>query len=399
MNLVLKAEDAQIAQSLSALVKVGDDLWIGGDEGVNVFRMVKSPDGADFVHGSEVNLVETFQLPHLKAKDAASEVDLEGMDWDEKNSYLWLIASHSRKRKQAKPTQSKEDNLRDLGKLSYDPHRFLLGRLALKVDNGVSSALAPGSYSGGHFPARLDCKAVGKDQEEEDQATSADGISHSELSKALWNDPLLGPFMQAKTPGKDNGLDIEGLAWEGQGERLLVGLRGPVLRGMAVLLEMQFDETFTGNATVGMLRMKPAKDGSLYRRHFLDLGGLSIRDLCFHGDDLLILAGPNIPAPWPATIYRWKGARAALNKGEEDFHWRMPKKTEDQKEMEAVKISPEIEPYLAGTLPQAIDEGNPEGLTIWKDRLLLLRDSPSGSHLPGESTVLVDEVALTQAIV
>jgi L-seryl-tRNA(Ser) seleniumtransferase len=38
-------------------------------------------------------------------------------------------------------------------------------------------------------------------------------------------------------PGKDNGLDVEGLA--SVGDRLLVGLRGPVLRGWAIVLEIE----------------------------------------------------------------------------------------------------------------------------------------------------------------
>jgi hypothetical protein len=50
-------------------------------------------------------------------------------------------------------------------------------------------------------------------------------------------DPHLAPFMDI--PGKDNGFDIEGLAIAG--ERVFIGLRGPVLRGWATILEVAFN--------------------------------------------------------------------------------------------------------------------------------------------------------------
>ena len=47
------------------------------------------------------------------------------------------------------------------------------------------------------------------------------------LTRALADDPHFGPYLAI--PGKDNGFDIEGLAVDGR--QLLLGLRGPVLRG------------------------------------------------------------------------------------------------------------------------------------------------------------------------
>ena len=111
-------------------------------------------------------------------------------------------------------------------------------------------------------------------------------------------------------PGKDNGLDIEGLAVAGE-NRLFVGLRGPVLRGWACVIELRLDEERTGPDKPGKLKLKNfAETGLAYRRVFLQLDGLGIRDLCFDGDDLLILAGPSMDIDWPVAIYRWNGARA-----------------------------------------------------------------------------------------
>ena len=68
-------------------------------------------------------------------------------------------------------------------------------------------------------------------------------------------------------PGKDNGFDVEGLA--AVDGRLLLGLRGPVLRGWSCLLEVRVAEH------KGELRLQPLDDsGLLYRKHFLPLAGL-----------------------------------------------------------------------------------------------------------------------------
>ena len=53
----------------------------------------------------------------------------------------------------------------------------------------------------------------------------------------LWlaGEPLLRPFLPI--PSKDNGLDIEGIT--ARGDRVLLGLRGPVLRGIALVAELR----------------------------------------------------------------------------------------------------------------------------------------------------------------
>jgi hypothetical protein len=88
-------------------------------------------------------------------------------------------------------------------------------------------------------------------------------------------------------PGKDNGLDTEGLAVNGR--RLLLGLRGPLLRGWSALLEI------AAEASGGQLRLAPLDgSGTLIRKHFLQLDGLGVRDLHF---------AATISASWPAR--RW----------------------------------------------------------------------------------------------
>jgi hypothetical protein len=117
----------------------------------------------------------------------------------------------------------------------------------------------------------------------------------------LEKDKHLGPFLAI--PGKDNGFDIEGLAVVG--DRVFIGLSGPVLRGWAVILELELKEG-EGNASNLELK-KIGREDRRYRKHFLQLGGLGVRDLCVRGTDLLILAGPTMDLDGPVTVFRWPG--------------------------------------------------------------------------------------------
>jgi hypothetical protein len=92
-----------------------------------------------------------------------------------------------------------------------------------------------------------------------------------------------------------------------RGARVFLGLRGPVLRGWAVILELDIKESRPG-------RLKPRRigpNGERYRKHFLDLEGPGIRDLCFDEDRLLILAGPTMDLDGPVRLFAWRGCLEA----------------------------------------------------------------------------------------
>jgi hypothetical protein len=118
------------------------------------------------------------------------------------------------------------------------------------------------------------------------------------LSQFLATDPLIAPFL--KIPSKENGLDIEGIA--ARGERLLVGLRGPVLRGIAMVLDLHLD----GIEQVGSSTLTLAAQ----RFRYLQLKGLAVRDLAIvpGSDDVLVLAGPTMTVAGPCYLYRWRNA-------------------------------------------------------------------------------------------
>jgi hypothetical protein len=111
---------------------------------------------------------------------------------------------------------------------------------------------------------------------------------------------------------RDNGLDIEGLA-AAPGGRLFLGLRGPVLDGWACVLEIRVEADAKRHYELTLRDI--ARPGAppahaLYRKHFLDLGGAGIRDLCLAGRDLLILTGPPMRGKGTSQVRRWKNALA-----------------------------------------------------------------------------------------
>jgi hypothetical protein len=182
---------------------------------------------------------------------------------------------------------------------------------------------------------------------------------------ALDSDPHLHPFILAEIPSKDNGFDIEGILISG--EKLFIGMRGPVLRGWAIILELELEPS---NPTT--LQLKEIGDtGKLYKKHFVKLDGLGIRDLCLDGQDLLILAGPTMDLDGPVKLFRLPNGFNALGKS---FSW---------------------EPTPILDLPYGEGNHHAEGITLFdpiaqQPSILVVYDSPSPTtHLEG-ATVLAD---------
>jgi hypothetical protein len=283
---VLKEKDlAKARDNVSALVVRGDHLWLGGDEGTAIDRMTRDATGNFDSH-------VRFQLKDLLALPAApkEEIDIEGLDVD--GGYLWLIGSHSAKRKKVDEELSDAENIDRLSKVEIDGNRFTLARVPLSAD------AEPVKRRGALTAARLAGDATG-----------------NLLTTALKTDRHLGRFIPEKEktiepdkasvrgiPSKDNGFDVEGLAVSG--DRVFLGLRGPVLRGWAMVIELQV----TGGSD-GVLSLQPiGAKGEPYVKHLLPLGGLGVREMSIHENDLLILAGPSMDLDGPVFIYRWKNA-------------------------------------------------------------------------------------------
>lgn len=302
------------AQSVSAIVAVGDSIFAGGDEGVTLVRLESRDQGTRFVEKDAIDLRNWFDIPEPtpeKPGAKVSEIDLEGfaIEGDADDRVLWLLGSHSFKRGKPKQDESSEKNLKKLTKVSLDPNRLLLGCIPLKrmADDQWRIAEA-GPEAGESRAAQLE-----------------PDVGLNPLLVALRSDKLLSRYLtvDSELAGKDNGLDFEGLVSVSK-NRLLIGLRGPVLRGVAMILEVAVHRV-ASDGTADRLELLPiGPDGRFYRRHFVDLAGNGVRDLCWDGNDLLILAGPTMSLDSPPLIYRWTGAALLVEKGAghpERFHW------------------------------------------------------------------------------
>lgn len=298
-----KEKGKELWKGLSAVLMTGDQIWVANDESVSLERLsLHGNEGVDPVYAKhkQYPLSDYLTLPAPALDDGGEvvEADIEGLD--HRDGWLWLIGSHSLKRSKTSKEKSPERNIKRLSKVISEGNRYLLARIPLFKE-------------GEEYELR---KAVVKDGIESNAARLAGSSAQNDLTRSLSGDRHLQPFLSI--PSKDNGFDIEGIA-VGENERIFVGLRGPVLRGWAVILEMQLEISAVDPSELKMQRINAADPTQpFYRKHFLDLGGLGVRDLCADGNDLLILAGPTMNLDGPVTIFRWIGG---MMSSEESLVW------------------------------------------------------------------------------
>jgi len=276
------APDSVIHANLSGAAFCGEWLWLAGDEASEVSCLRRlTPAGAETLRYGDARSFPLAGLLDLPGAD--DEADLEGLSVAD--GWLWLVGSHGLKRKNVKHGKTAEENARRLTRVTLDGNRRLLACLPVETDADGRPAVVRKAKDG-----RAACLLEGD-------------AEANMLTRLLEKDAHFGPFMTI--PGKDNGFDIEGLAVDGQ--RLLLGLRGPVLRGWSALLEVGVE---LKEGRMHLLALDEA--GTRLRKHFLPLDGLGVRDLHLHRDDLYILAGPTMVLDGDIRAYRWAGARPWL---------------------------------------------------------------------------------------
>jgi len=338
-----------VKTNLSGAAFTGDWLWVAGDEACGLDRLRRlDPVGRETLRFGEVRdfpLADLLDLPGA----ADEEADLEGMAVAD--GFLWVVGSHGLKRKNAKPDRDHADNAKRLAKLALDGNRRLLACLPLEPDANGEPCLVRQAKDGR-------------------RALRLKGDAQSNLlTRALVDDPHFGPYLAI--PGKDNGFDIEGLAVNGR--RLLLGLRGPVLRGWSALLEIEVQ------ARGDELRLVPLDgSGTLIRKHFLQLDGLGMRDLHFSGDDLYILAGPTMVLNGEIRVFKWSAAKPALAANRDPVRF-------ESALSESVTL-----PHGSGTNRAEAICDLPAALARHKPSWLVLYDAPGADRRDGEYTVFGD---------
>ena len=85
--------------------------------------MTREADG-NFASHTRFDLAPLLNLP-----GGGEEIDIEGLDVD--NGYLWLIGSHSLKRKKAEENKTAAENIKRLANVTADGNRFTLARVPL----------------------------------------------------------------------------------------------------------------------------------------------------------------------------------------------------------------------------------------------------------------------------
>ncbi len=237
-------------EDISAVARIGSFLAIGSDEA-----------GGEDGDGNYVQLLEEDPSGGYRVandlllfkgdKKDGKEMDIEGIAVE--GNFVYVVGSHSLKRGRIRADKKYARN-RDklLGqRIEDNGNRFLLYRLTIDPR--------------------------GKE-------TDKTRIS---LRDIIGKDPVLAPF--SAIPGKENGVDIEGLA--AKNGWLYIGFRSPLFRGNYVpIMKLQFNS--------------PPRTSSL---SFVQLDGLGIRGMAGVSDGFLLLAGPPGDGPGQYRLYHWDG--------------------------------------------------------------------------------------------
>lgn len=340
--LQFKDDFAKFREDLSAVAMSSDNyLWLASDETASVERLSKVEN--DRFENQELFPIGDFiDLPGK----IDEEIDIEGLDYAD--NYIWLVGSHSIRRSKPKKELTDLENITNLAILKPQKNRYFLARIPCVGDRLFREC---------QHPENPEIKLTAASLERTKKGNL--------LTEALEKDPHIGSFLSMNLPAKENGFDIEGLAV--YKNKVFLGLRGPVLRGWAIILELEIKENNAGN-----LKLKKWGENR-YRKHFLDLKGLGVRDLCVDGEDLLILAGPTMDIDGPVKVYKLENVV-------------------DLPENTMFKPEPILD------IPFGDGEDHAEGITLFsretQKSLLVVYDSPAKTRLKGDSGILADVFTL-----
>ena len=233
--------------NISGVAIRGEFIVIGSDEGANIQVLKKTC--------ANTYLAEQFRMISFDNDDV--EIDIEGIA--QSKEYVYVIGSHSRKRKKVKKGKTVLKNRKRLETIAIEPSREQLFRLCLDEDG----QLVNGS------------------------------IKKISLRNIFANHSVLALFQPL--PSKENGIDIEGLAVNAKGQ-IFIGFRGPILRGnFTPVMILTFDED--------KFKAKKLK----HEIKYVNLDGRGIRGLTEFRDGFLILGGPVGDGSTSFQLFFWDG--------------------------------------------------------------------------------------------
>ena len=341
-NEELNKNDSKVRDDLSSVARTGKYLWLAFDEGCGVDRLKKTRNY--YAQHERFQLSDYLDLP-----EDQGEMDIEGLTYS--GHYLWVVGSHSLKRDKPSDREAPvKKQIKKLAKLKSDPNRFTIARVPLVEDPET-----------GEFQLHKKCSHPDRPDELLTAARLKANANSSQLSRVIGEDKHLKGFMHL--PGKENGFDIEGIAVVG--DRIFLGLRGPVLVGWAVILEIALKQK--GKKKLSLKKI--GKHGQKYRKHFVHLQGMGIRELDAFHDDLLILAGPTMDCDGTIALYRIEGG--------------LP----DEKE--SILYHDQIERLINVTVGHETEYGTDkaEGLVLTEDnRLMVVYDTPCEERKQDDDT-------------
>ncbi|WP_299490701.1 DUF3616 domain-containing protein [Acaryochloris sp. IP29b_bin.137] len=227
---------------ISAIVAFKDFLAIGSDESKDVVQLLRQEEKG-------YSVISNISLS--TNDDSDEEIDIEGMAID-KESILYVIGSHSAKRKTIKTSKTYLVNRQRLATVVQETKKNTIFKLKLDSNTGQ--------------PLKREL--------------------NTQLKDVLEQNIVLSRFLNI--PSKENGIDIEGLAVHDK--QLYIGFRGPVLRGNYVpVMVAEFDDLLD------------------YELRYVQLAGNGIRDITRVKAGFLLIAGPVGDAPGPYQLYLWNG--------------------------------------------------------------------------------------------
>jgi len=238
------------AKDLSAIGRVGATLVVGADEGtgpdgdINIIQVLSQQADNQYVVSNDI-------VVFTGDKENGRELDIEGIAVE--GEYIYVVGSHSSKRKRVKTDKSYKKNRKTFNHKSIDDESNRDWLYRLKVNAQI-------------------------------QLTEKKAIT---LRGLMQKHKVLKTFSQI--PSKENGIDIEGIAvvddW------IYVGFRGPVFRNNYVpVLKLKFDDA---ENTASLL--------------WVNFGGGGIRDMAKVEDGFLIISGPVGDGPGAYSVHHWDG--------------------------------------------------------------------------------------------